>query len=154
MRPLAMSRATALLVAACGGTAAPSPSPSPSPTPKPTVVAKVATDATLGKILVDQAGKTVYQWFKDTDENSQCYDACAAVWPPFLVEVKSVAGDGVVNGKIGTVARKDGKLQATYNTMQLYYFLHHSADKPTAGQGSTACGAPRVHLHATKGWRH
>jgi len=91
MRPLAMSLATALLVAACGGTAAPSPSPSPSPTPKPTVVAKVATDATLGKILVDQAGKTVYQWFKDIDENSQCYDACAAIWPPFLVEVKTVA---------------------------------------------------------------
>ena len=148
MRPLAMSLATALLVAACGGTAAPSPSPSPSPTPKPTVVAKVATDATLGKILVDQAGKTVYQWFKDIDENSQCYDACAAIWPPFLVEVKAVAGDGVVNGKLGTVARKDGKLQATYNTMPLYYFVRDSADKPTAGHGSTGFGALWVVVRA------
>jgi len=141
MRALAQSLATALLVAACGGVAAPSPSPTPSPTPTPTVVAKVAADATFGKILVDQAGKTLYLWFKDIDENSQCYDACAAVWPPFLVELKAIAGDGVVNGKLATVARKDGKLQATYNARPLYYFVRDDATKPTAGHGSTGFGA-------------
>ena len=88
MRSSALSLATALLVAACGGgaaTASPTPTPtaSPSPTPAPTIVAKVATDAKLGKILVDSAsGKTLYTWAKDTDENSQCYDQCATFWPP------------------------------------------------------------------------
>ena len=141
MRPLALSLATALLIS-CGGTAAaPSPSPTPSPTPKPTSVAKIATDATFGKILVDQAGKTVYLWFKDVDENSQCYDACAAVWPPFLTEVKNIAGDGVTNGKLGVMTRKDGKLQVTYNAHPLYYFVRDSATTPTAGHGSTGFGA-------------
>lgn len=142
MRPLVLSLGTVLLIAACGGSAAaPSPSPTASPTPKPTLVAKVATDATFGKILVDQAGKTVYVWFKDTDENSQCYDACAGIWPPFLVEVKNVGGDGVVNGKLAVSTRKDGKLQATYNAHPLYYFVRDNATTPTAGHGSTGFGA-------------
>jgi len=139
MRLLALSLATALLAAACGGTA--TPSPSPSPTPKPTSVAKVATDTTLGKILVDPQGKTLYVWFKDTDENSQCYEACAAVWPPLIVEVKSIGADGAVNGKFGTVARKDGKLQATYNAHPLYTFIQDNATTPTKGHGSTGFGA-------------
>jgi predicted lipoprotein with Yx(FWY)xxD motif len=105
------------------------------------LVAKIATDATLGKILVDQAGKTVYLWFKDIDESSQCYDACAAVWPPFLTEVKNIAGDGVTNGKLGVLTRRDGKLQVTYNARPLYYFVRDSATTPTAGHGSTGFGA-------------
>lgn len=139
MRLLAVSLATALLVVGCGGAAA--TSPSPSPTAKPTSVAKVASDTTLGKILVDGQGRTLYMWFKDTDENSQCYDACAAVWPPLIVDAKSVGADGAVNGKLGTVARKDGKLQATYNLHPLYTFVQDNATTPTKGHGSTGFGA-------------
>ena len=139
MRLLTLTLATALLAAACGGTAAPSPSATASPTP--TAVAKVATDATLGKILVDQQGKTLYIWYKDTDENSTCYDACAAVWPPLLVESKNIGADGAVNGKFGATARKDGKLQATYNSHPLYTFVQDNALTPTKGHGSTGFGA-------------
>ena len=101
MRPIALSLATALLIAACGGTAATS-SPAPtqtasaSPTPAPTIVAKLTTDAKLGKILVDSGtGKTLYTWAKDTDESSQCYDQCATFWPPLVTTAKTVAADGV-----------------------------------------------------------
>src|SRR4051794_35480918 len=122
MRPFALTLATALLAAACGGTAATSSptSPataSPSPTPAPTIVAKVATDAKLGKILVDsKLGMTVYTWAKDTDENSQCYDQCATFWPPLTTTANAVAADGVTAGKFGTSARKDGTLQVTFNS--------------------------------------
>ena len=139
MRIFTLALASAFLVAACGG-AAVAPSPSPSPTAKPVIVAKTA-DSTFGKILVDKEGKTLYIWFKDTDENSQCYDACATVWPPFVVESKNIGGDGVVNGKLGASTRKDGKLQATYNGHPLYYFVRDNATTPTSGQGSTGFGA-------------
>lgn len=139
MRPLALSLGIALLVAACGGT--PAASPSPSPTAKPISVAKVATDATLGKILVDPQGKTLYIWFKDTDENSQCYDACAAVWPPLIVDTKNIGADGAVNGKFGAATRKDGKLQATYNQHPIYMYIQDNAATPTKGHGSTGFGA-------------
>jgi predicted lipoprotein with Yx(FWY)xxD motif len=147
MRFAGLTLATALLVAACGGTAAtssptPTPTASPSPTPAPTIVAKVTTDAKLGKILVDSATtKTLYTWAKDTDENSQCYDACATVWPPFVTTAKIVAADGVTTGKFGTSTRKDGALQVTFNSHPLYFFVRDTAAGMTNGQGSTGFGA-------------
>lgn len=147
MRPLALGLATALLAAACGGTAAtssptPSPTASPSPTPAPTIVAKIATDAKLGKILVDSAtSKTLYTWAKDTDENSQCYDQCATFWPPLITTAKFVAADGVTTGKFGTSARKDGSLQVTFNSRPLYFYSRDTAPGMTNGQGSTGFGA-------------
>ena len=45
----------------------------------PTV--KVATDATLGKILVDGDGKTLYLYSRDEKGVSNCYDQCEARWP-------------------------------------------------------------------------
>jgi predicted lipoprotein with Yx(FWY)xxD motif len=147
MRMLALSLATTLLVAACGGTAAtqsptPTPTASPSPTPAPTIVAKVATDAKLGRILVDSKfDMTVYMWAKDTDENSQCYDQCATFWPPLITTAKAVAADGVTTGKFGTSTRKDGQLQVTFNSRPLYFFLQDKAPGDTKGQGSTGFGA-------------
>ena len=147
MRSSALSLATALLVAACGGgaaTASPTPTPtaSPSPTPAPTIVAKVATDAKLGKILVDSAsGKTLYTWAKDTDENSQCYDQCATFWPPLVATAKTVAADGVTGAKCSTNARKDGSLQVTFNSHPLYFYSRDTAAGQTNGQGSTGFGA-------------
>jgi predicted lipoprotein with Yx(FWY)xxD motif len=146
MRPLALSLATALLAAACGtaATSSPTQSPtaSPSPTPAPTIVAKVAANAKLGKILVDSAtGKTLYIWAKDTDVNSQCYDQCATFWPPFVTTAKIVAGDGVPTGTFGTSARKDGALQVTYNSHPLYFFSRDAAAGDTNGQGNTGFGA-------------
>ncbi len=147
MRILTLTLATALIAAACGGTASTaSPTPKPtataSPTPAPTIVAKVATDAKLGKILVDSAtGKTLYTWAKDSDENSQCYDQCATFWPPLVTTAKTVAADGVTAGKFGTSARKDGSLQVTFNSHPLYFFARDAAPGDTNGQGSTGFGA-------------
>ena len=145
MRPLGLCLATALLVAACGGTAttaSPSPSPTASPTAAPTLVAKVATDTKLGKILVDETtSKTLYMWAKDTDENSQCYDQCATFWPPLTTSAKTVAGDGVTTGKFGTSARKDGALQVTFNGHPLYFYNRDAAPGDTKGEGNTGFGA-------------
>jgi len=147
MRPLGLSLATALLVAACGGTATtasptPSPTASPSPTPAPTIVAKVVTDAKLGKILVENTtGKTLYTWAKDSDESSQCYDQCATFWPPFITTASTVAAAGVTTGKFGTSARKDGALQVTFNSHPLYFYARDTAPGDTNGQGSTGFGA-------------
>ena len=144
MRLLGLSLATALLVAACGGaatTASPSPTTTASPTPAPTIVAKVATDPALGKILVDLKGMTLYTWAKDTDQNSQCYDQCATFWPPFTATAKVLAADGLNTGQFGTSTRKDGALQVTFNSHPLYFYAQDKAAGDTKGQGSTGFGA-------------
>src|SRR5262249_13846568 len=49
-------------------------------------VAQVKTRkvSTLGTILVDSKGKTLYLFMKDKSGKSACYGSCAANWPPYL----------------------------------------------------------------------
>src|SRR5687768_1676623 len=42
----------------------------------------LADSSKFGKILADGAGKTLYVFLKDTDDKSNCADACAETWPP------------------------------------------------------------------------
>ena len=144
MRQLASSLALVIVLSACGGVAAPAPTPVPtptlSPTPSPTAVVRVG-DTALGKILVDSTkGMTLYTWAKDTDENSQCNDACATAWPPLVTTVTTIAGTGI-KGSLGTSKRKDGALQVTFNKHPLYFFSRDTAAGDTKGQGSQGFGA-------------
>jgi predicted lipoprotein with Yx(FWY)xxD motif len=96
----------------------------------------VATDPTLGDILVGEDGKTLYVFTKDTGGNSACNDDCATTWPPFALEEDEevVAGDGVT-GVLATIARDDGSLQITYAGAPLYYFANDAAAGDVNGQG-------------------
>ena len=101
---------------------------------KPAALA-VAQNATLGKILVDDKGRTLYAFAKDTKDTSTCYDKCEAAWWPLLQTDKPTLGDGVDASMVGTTQRKDGSTQVTYNGMPLYYFFKDQAAGDTNGQG-------------------
>ena len=49
-------------------------------------------DAAAGKVYANAAGMTLYMFDKDAAGASNCYDACAAMWPPFKADAM---GDGV-----------------------------------------------------------
>jgi predicted lipoprotein with Yx(FWY)xxD motif len=89
-------------------------------------------DSDLGEILVDGDGMTLYVFDNDTDENSTCYDDCAANWPAFTGDVS--AGDGVDEGLIGASERDDGTMQVTYDRQPLYYFAGDQAAGDLNGQ--------------------
>ena len=77
----------------------------------------------FGKILFDGRRRAIYAFTRDGRGKSTCYGACAAAWPPFLVARKPVAGTGVRKALIGTVRRRDGRLQATYAGRPLYFYV-------------------------------
>lgn len=140
--------AAALLSAACGGAtqpaaiASPSPSPAASPSPSPattTATIAVAANATLGKILVDGSGKTVYLFVADTGKVSTCYSTCAMYWPPVLTVGAPKVGTGAKSSLLGTTKRTDGTTEVTYAGHPLYYFV---TDKPgdANGQGVNGFG--------------
>ena len=81
----------------------------------------------LGKVLVDSEGRTLYLYKKDTKggTTSACDATCAAVWPPVEATTTPKAGTGVDATKISTITRADGTKQVTYNGMPLY---RHAAD--------------------------
>jgi len=96
----------------------------------------------LGKILVNAQGRTLYLFAPDKHGKSTCYGSCASYWPPLLATGKPAAGAGVKASLLGTTTRKDGKHQVTYNGHPLYLFVGDNTANATNGQAVTAFGAP------------
>jgi predicted lipoprotein with Yx(FWY)xxD motif len=106
--------------------------------PRPTVQVRRTS---LGKILVDSRGRTLYLFKKDTGPKSRCSGSCAVNWPPLLVTGRPRAGTGIKPSKLATTRRSDGKTQVVYNGHPLYRFIGDSKPGNTNGQGLTAFGA-------------
>jgi predicted lipoprotein with Yx(FWY)xxD motif len=104
-------------------------------TVQPEVAGLVVTvaESSLGTILVDGDGNTLYLFTPDEQGDSVCYDQCEAAWPPLSASV--VAGDGIDAGLLGSVPRTDGTEQATYNGWPLYYFANDAVAGDVNGQG-------------------
>jgi predicted lipoprotein with Yx(FWY)xxD motif len=93
-------------------------------------------DTTLGKVLVDQAGMTLYMFTKDTQgQPSTCVDKCLAAWPAFSA-ASPTAGTGLEASKLTTIARPDGSPQVAYDGWPLYYYAEDSKPGDVTGQGS------------------
>jgi predicted lipoprotein with Yx(FWY)xxD motif len=100
-----------------------------------------ASNSSLGTILVDSGGRTLYMFGKDRNNMSACFDTCTSFWPPYIVKTKPQAGSGVSAAKLGTTSRGDGTIQATYNGHPLYAYIGDSAPGQTTGQGLFKFGA-------------
>ena len=93
----------------------------------------VAQHAELGNFLADAEGKTLYLFTRDEREKSNCSGNCAGSWPPLMTTGDPTAGDGVNEGRLGTITR-DGGTQVTYNGWPLYYFARDENPGDTTGQ--------------------
>jgi predicted lipoprotein with Yx(FWY)xxD motif len=120
---------------------------------------QTSEDPSLGTILTSQ-GMTLYRFAQDEADVSNCYDQCAANWPPLLASSgEPTAGEGLT-GQLGVIERTDGGRQVTYNGQPLYFFIQDSKFGDTTGQGvggvwfvvnpaDTAMAAPAAPAAAT-----
>ena len=90
-------------------------------------VAAADTGATLKtakiggvNVLTNASGLTLYWFATDTSTSSTCTGSCAIYWPP--VSGSPTAGPGVT-GRLGTIKRSGGGLQATYDGHPLYTYI-------------------------------
>jgi predicted lipoprotein with Yx(FWY)xxD motif len=106
-------------------------------TTAPPAAATVAlADSTLGQILVDAEGNTLYLFTPDQGGGaSTCTGDCASNWPPLTVTGAPVPGDGVDAALLSTTTRDDGSTQVVYNGHPLYHFSGDTAAGQTNGQG-------------------
>ncbi len=143
----------ALLLAACASSTTPSASSgssAPAASNQSTMSAKpaasqnsgmMASTATvmkvktaIGPVLADSKGLTLYWFSKDTRMTSACTGGCATAWPPLLG--KPMAAMGVrLTGKLSTITRSGGVLQATYKGHPLYTYAGDMAPGQTKGNG-------------------
>lgn len=102
---------------------------------------KTASADKLGTILVDEKGRTLYLFEKDTSTKSTCDGACAKAWPPLLTTGKPKTDGSAQSKLIDTSKRSDGKTQVTYNGHPLYLYQGDSKPGDTNGQGLDQFGA-------------
>ena len=149
---VALSASLALAMAACGdddeplttaggqstqSTAAPTTRAAPTTTaaPEPTVA---TGSSSLGTILVDADGRTLYTWDRDTGPTSTCTGNCAATWPPLVLPAGTtapVAGTGV--SQLTAAPRPDDptKMQVVWDGKPLYYYAADTAPGDVKGDG-------------------
>lgn len=95
---------------------------------------------TLGKVLVDARGRTLYLFERDKRGRSACSGACATYWPPLLSSAKPRAARGARASLLGLSKRADGKRQVTYAGHPLYTFSLDKRAGQTTGEGLTDFG--------------
>ena len=83
-----------------------------------------------GEVLAGEKGMTLYTFKKDKMGESNCYDKCAANWPPAIA-----ASDAAAEGAYSLVTRKDGAKQWAKDGMPLYYWIKDTKEGDTTGEG-------------------
>jgi predicted lipoprotein with Yx(FWY)xxD motif len=84
----------------------------------------------LEATMVDKDQFTLYTFDNDEANKSNCIDACAVTWPPFL------ASDTEQDmGQFTKFAREDGAMQWAFNQQPLYFFINDTAKNQTTGDG-------------------
>lgn len=134
--------AVALAAAGCGTSSYSGTSGAAAARPAATsATASVATGrTTLGTVLVDGRGRTLYLFEKDKGATSSCYGACASVWPP-LTSAKGVAAGGLPAARLGATKRTDGTTEITYAGHPLYTYAGDAKPGQAHGQGLDQFGA-------------
>ena len=130
--------AAALMIAACGSSTSSTGSGSTSSAAAPATSAAASSGALkttkIGgvAVLTNAKGFTLYSFVPDTSTKSNCNGSCATSWPP--VKGPATAGTGVT-GKLATITRSDGSMQATYNGHPLYTYAGDKAPGQATGNG-------------------
>jgi len=136
-----------LALAACGsgGSGGPAPSsgqvggygaPAQTSAAPASEVALATASTSLGTIVVDGRGMTVYQYDKDTQgaTTSACSGQCASLWPPVHAGSGTPQLDGVT-GTVSTITGTDGEPQLTLDGWPLYTYASDTAPGDVMGQG-------------------
>jgi predicted lipoprotein with Yx(FWY)xxD motif len=131
--------AAALIAAGCGSSGGSGGSASAPSTHTHTAAAPASSGSALKSakiggavVLTNAKGFTLYWFAPDTSTKSMCNGSCAKSWPPAPGPATLSAG---VNGKLGTITRSDGSVQATFGGHPLYTFSGDNSPGQTSGNG-------------------
>ena len=81
------------------------------------------------KILTDEKSLTLYVFDKDKEDVSNCYDDCAATWPPLLTTAETL------KDPLSVVKRNDGTKQIAFKKRPLYKYDGDAVTSDINGDG-------------------
>lgn len=88
----------------------------------------------LGKVLTDKDGRTLYFFSKDAAGTSVCTGNCEVNWPVFSAADLTKIDANLTAGDFASITRADGKPQTTYKGWPLYYFKDDAAAGDVKGE--------------------
>lgn len=93
------------------------------------------TSTSLGNVMTDENGRTLYFFSNDYDSTgaSTCTGNCLTNWPVFYHENPKLAS-GLNAADFGTITRADGAKQSTYKGWPLYYYKDDVAKGDVKGE--------------------
>jgi predicted lipoprotein with Yx(FWY)xxD motif len=91
--------------------------------------------ASIGDVLVDSAGHTLYGFTNHMNGTSSCQGVCTQTWPPLEVGSAWKAGPQVTAAKLHTSMRPDGHVQLVAGKWPLYVFSGDSRPGDVNGEG-------------------
>jgi predicted lipoprotein with Yx(FWY)xxD motif len=91
------------------------------------------------KVLTDAQGFVLYWFAIDTSTKSNCNGTCATYWPP-VTGTPTLAPGVKLAGKLGTITRANGTVQATYDGHPLYTFKSDASAGADTGNGINTSG--------------
>lgn len=92
-------------------------------------------NTSLGEILVDGSGHTLYTFASDSINTSTCSGTCASSWPPFILISNEMTVPMPLLHRIGILARNSTAIQLTFDGMPLYYYAGDADSGDTNGEG-------------------
>ena len=130
--------AAVLLVSACGSTTS-TPTAAPKATSPSTATTSggalgVATTS-LGPVLVDSSGMTVYLLTADTPGHSTCSAECLKFWPPVPAPSGKVPSVSGVSAPLGVTKAANGVSMLTAGGWPLHTFALDKAPGDVHGEG-------------------
>lgn len=90
-------------------------------------------ETSLGKVLTDDKGKTLYFFSNDIAGGTQCTGNCLTNWPIYY-KANPTLGAGLEASDFGTISRSDGAMQSTYKGWPLYYYVNDAATSDMKGE--------------------
>jgi len=133
VRPLALLAAL-LTLAACGGSSYGGSSSGPS-TSQAASEGLGTASTSLGKVLTDSAGLTLYAFSADSPGQTKCSDDCLVYWHSDGVGSKPPKAPAGVTAKLGVITRPDGSKQLTVDNWPMYTYVGDHSAGDTTGQG-------------------
>jgi predicted lipoprotein with Yx(FWY)xxD motif len=117
--------------------AAPAPTPAAAPatetTVDPNAIVRTA-ESTLGTVLVDQEGFTLYAFLNDTDGESTCLGDCLTNWPAAAVEGGELNVGNLDPALFSTVENAEAGTMLKVGDWPLYRFAGDAAPGDVNGQ--------------------
>ncbi len=136
--------AVLLAVSACGGGSgygSPSGGNPGSGTASSTPAGGIGTTSTsLGTILTDSAGKTLYAFAADSPGTSRCSGQCLVYWPFDPAESSAPKAPADVTAALGILDRGNGAKQVTVDGWPMYTYVGDQSTGDTTGEGKNLSG--------------